>query len=324
MSTSPVFDEEALSRLAERTEYEAWLLEEVYTLVEQELFFNWPDAVVYPLDTSQAQYYRYGRGNIILGDWRPGFLNAGAPLVFVSTFKLLDMLIEWILEENGMPSTFRFQEKLKKLNDSPIFPQFIETRSWLKERLIGLYGSLEPLRGTIIHNKSFSTQDGSLRVSSTKRGAAGPVSDISAAKLRSLAFTIVSVLRYLHGNWPLDAFREKVLRFELDGLLSLHELPLLGQKRPFHTRVRLYRSGSDPFNFDPAEILDGLAEKNPDQDCSFDVRILLVDGGQVVKAYFFPWSIIAPLRANWHHGIDSQKYIVELPDDIDSTHVAVV
>ena len=69
------------------------------------------------------------RGNIVVGDWRPGFLNAGAPLVFIATFKLLDMFIEWVLEENGLPSTFRFQNKIKQLNRAPLFPTLIESRS---------------------------------------------------------------------------------------------------------------------------------------------------------------------------------------------------
>jgi hypothetical protein len=42
-----MFNSNALVRLAERTEYEAWFLEAVYTIAEQDLFPSWPDAVVY-------------------------------------------------------------------------------------------------------------------------------------------------------------------------------------------------------------------------------------------------------------------------------------
>ena len=121
MSQQPDFDSNSLIKLGKRTEYETWLLEAVYAIVEQELFPSWPDGVIYPVDKSKAQFIVHGRSNIIIGDWRPGFLNAGAPLVFVSTFKLLDMLIEWILEENQFPSTFRFQQKMQKLRDCSIY-----------------------------------------------------------------------------------------------------------------------------------------------------------------------------------------------------------
>jgi len=238
----------ALSGLSERVEYEMWLLEAVYAISEQELFPSWPDAVIYPAGSSTAHFYVYGRANAVIGDWRPGFLNAGAPLVLVSIFKLLDMLIEWILEENGERSTFRFQQKLRCLECSPIFPQSIESRPWLKERLIRLYRTLEPLRGTIIHNKHFTATDGAIRVSSSREGILKVVVEISAERLRKLAVVMISVVRYVVSMWRLDEHREKVLRHELDQLATLHGLPLLGQKKPFHTCVRVYSTGSDSFD----------------------------------------------------------------------------
>ena len=36
----------------------------------------------------------FGVGSINIGDWCPGFLEAGAPLVLVTAFKLLDMILE--------------------------------------------------------------------------------------------------------------------------------------------------------------------------------------------------------------------------------------
>lgn len=109
----PTFDAGAILGLAERTEYEGWFLEAVYSISEQELFPSWPDAVVYPINRAKAQFFAHARANIVMGDWRPGFLNAGAPLVFISTFKLVDMVVEWVLAENGVPPAFRFQEKLR-------------------------------------------------------------------------------------------------------------------------------------------------------------------------------------------------------------------
>lgn len=317
----PTFDANALIKLSERTEYETWLLEAVYVLIEQELFPSWPDGVVYPVDKSKAQFFVHARGNIVVGDWRPGFLNAGAPLVFVSTFKLLDMLIEWILEENGVSSTFRFQQKVQHLKASPIFPAVIESRSWLKERLAGLYSTLEPLRGTIIHDKHFTSTDGAIRISSSKKGIIGSPVDISAAHLRKLALTIVSVLRYVDGTWHLDELRERTLRHNLDELVALHGLPSLGQKPPFHTRVRVYLTGSDPLFVDLMSIRSDLAARYVNQDCSFDLRILMVRDGGVFDAFLFPWSLFADPNADWRRTINAQQYRTAVPDDIKPEHL---
>lgn len=321
MTPQPSFNANSLIKLGERTEYETWLLEAVYTLVEQELFPSWPDGVIYPADKSNAQFIGHMRGNCIIGDWRPGFLNAGAPLVFVSTFKILDMLIEWILEENGVPSTFRFQQKLQQLKGAPIFPKVIESRTWLKERLVGLYSTLEPLRGTIIHDKHFTATDGAIRVSSSKKGVIGSPVEISAVQLRKLALTIVSVLKYVDGSWYLDELREKTLRHELDELDALHGLPSLGQKPPFHTCVRVYFAGSDPFLVDLMSIRSDLASIYVNQDCSFDLRVLMVKKDEVVNAYLFPWSLFAVPNADWSHTINAQDYRTVIPDDIKSEHL---
>lgn len=321
MTPPPIFDANSLIKLAERTEYETWLLEAVYAIIQQELFPSWPDGVIYPVGKSKAQFFVHGRINAIIGDWRPGFLNAGAPLVFVSTFKLLDMLIEWILEENGIPSTFSFHQKLQHLKGSPIFPPVIESRTWLKERLTGLYSTLEPLRGTIIHDKHFTATDGSIRVASSKKGVIGPLFEISASSLRKLAVTIVSLLKYVDGTWHLDGFREKILRHDLDELAALHRLPLLGQKPPFHTCVRVYLSGSDPLLIDLMSIRSDLAARYVNQDCSFDLRVLMVRDENVVEAYLFPWSVCAGQGADWNRIINVQRYRTAIPEDIQIEHL---
>ena len=316
----PTFNAASLTRLSERTEYEAWLLEAVYALVENELFPSWPDGVIYPVDRSKAQFFAHMRASSIQGDWRPGFLNAGAPLVFVSTFKLLDMLIEWILEENGHQSTFRFQQKLQRLSGSLIFPPSIESRAWLKERLTGLYSTLEPLRGTIIHDKHFTATDGTIRVASSKNGIIGIPVVISATHLRVLARTIVSVIRYVEGAWHLGEFREKKLRHDLDELTVLHGLPSLGQLPPFHTCVRVYSTDSDPLLVDPMVIRRDLANRYANQDCSFDLRVLMVRNDEVVDSYLFPWAVLDP-SAGWSHSINVERHRDAIPDDIKSEHL---
>lgn len=321
MATPSIFDATSFSKLTQRSEYESWLLEAVYAIAEQELFPVDPDAVVYPVTKSKVQFYVSARANITTGGWQPGFLHAGAPLVFVSIFKLLDMFIEWVLDENGEPPTFRFQDKLRRLTDSPLFPPPIETRPWLKERLIALYKNLEPLRGTIIHDKHFTATDGAIRVSRSKNGIVGPAVEISAANLRRLALIIISVLKYVVDAWQLDDVREKTLRHDLDGLVALHALPLLGQKRPFHTTVRVYSADPDPLHIDAAAIRADLDARYIDQDCSFDLRVLIVRASAVVEAYLFPWSLIVENGPDWICGIKVEKFSTVIPHDIKAEHL---
>lgn len=320
VTSQPTYGPNAVPLLTARTEYESWLLEAVYAIVEQDLVPSFPDAVIYPIDRSQAEFINYARGNCIMGDWRPGFLNAGAPLVFVAAFKLLDMFIEWVLEENGFPSTFRFQEKVKQLGRLPVFPGLIEARPWLKDRLAGLYRTLEPLRGTIVHDKHFTASDGTIRVCSSKGNVIGPEIEIGPAELRMLTLTVVSILRYVDGTWSLDQFREKLLRHHLDILAPLHGLPLLGQSQPFYPTVRIFSTDPDPRTIDPTTIRTDLAKRFSSNDCMFDMRVLTVNERIVVDAFLFPWGLLENAGSEWGSSIDPAAYRVPIPNDVKPEH----
>ena len=164
----------------------------------------------------------FGVGSINIGDWCPGFLEAGAPLVLVTAFKLLDMILEWVLDQNGYQSTFRFAQKLKALRGSVQFPPLIGSRPWLQTRIVSLYASLIPLRGTIIHDRHFQAMSGNLLIATSKVGSALPPVPISATDLRTLAAIAVSLVRYLEGTWTLDLYGELLLRYRLDQLAYLH------------------------------------------------------------------------------------------------------
>ena len=157
-----------LADLGDRTDYEAWLLEAVYEITDQRIAVENVDELIYPPSGQPPTQTIYGVGNITIGDWRPGFLEAGAPLVLVTAFKLLDMLLEWVLSANGHRSTHEFVKKIKLLKGSVQFPPLIGCRPWLRERLIALYEKLVPLRGTIIHERHFKSSGGSLQVSASK------------------------------------------------------------------------------------------------------------------------------------------------------------
>ena len=316
----PVFDQAALVELAERTAYEIYLLEDVYTLVEDKLFRCWSASVIYAVNNPKPVSWPGAVLSATWGDWRRDFLKAGAPLIFVSTFKLLDMLVEWVLQKNGLElkRMYMFSEKLKVLasSPSPIFPPLIESRPWLKERLIDLYRTLDPLRGTIIHHRQFSVTAGALQVSSSKKGSTGTPTDISADHLRILASTIISVLRHVDGTWHFDELRERTLRYNLDELAALHGCAVFGQKYPYYISVRVYSTDPDPRHVNLTAIRSDLSTKYTERDCLFDLLVVIVKHTKAVAAYFFPYSILS----GWSQTLDAEQYRTAIPDDIKPEH----
>jgi len=305
--------------LKERTEYEVWLLEAVYEIAEHGIAASAPDEFIYPPGDTTPRMVKYASLNIVVGDWRSGFLKVGAPLVFVTAFKTLDMFIEWVLVENDLPSTYRFLEKIKKLTRSVLFPSLIETRPWLRKRICSLYEWLEPLRSTIIHDRRFTSAGGSLDVSSTKRGSIGPVVTVSDADLRNLALAFCSLLGYLQGTRQMDVYEEKRLRFALDELSHLHGLPLLGQLAPQHFEVQLCVLDEDPIELDLARIRSDIAMKFPQKDTVFDVRIAsLSRDGSGATAYLIPWDRLTQVQSIFTRTqADLACYVAAVPANLN-------
>lgn len=324
MCLMPSYDKTSFEDLRARTQYESWLLEAVYDVVGSPVLEDWPDQLVYPASGASPTLRNFGRINAIIGDWRPKFLESGAPLVFVTSFKLLDMLLEWVLERNEISSTYRFVQKIGALKKGVTFPPFFASRSWLQDRIIGLYEYLEPLRGTIIHARHFKTSDGILHVSNSKSGTVGPEVIIRADELRSLAVLAVSLLRYVDGTWVINPFREKYLRRTLDDIKYLHGLSSLGQKTPRLLTVRVFTKWSVSIEVDLKRIRDDIARMCPNEDVVFDLRVVTVNvDGSKATGYLFSCDKINGERARLVRAVVDIAHLQRpLHEDIDIAQVS--
>lgn len=324
MTTSTThYDSKAQEDLCTRTEYEAWLLEAIYEITDKRLSVEVTHEIVYPLNEETPTHKFHHYININVNDWRLGFLKAGAPLVFITTFKVLDMLLEWVLENNAKHATHRFAQKIEALKKSVKFPAPIETRPWLRDRLVALYEGLEPLRGTIIHSRHFKAVDGTLQVFSSKGNKIGTLFTISEIDIRNLALIMVSLLRCLEGSWTMDLFQEKRLRWTLDELMHLHALPSLGQLRPVFLNVRVTVAEKDTIQCDLSRIRCDIAAKRPREDVMFDLHITTTHDGFHAAAYIVPCEQL-PEKSQYlvKTLAELAPYAVNLPTGNDSTAIS--
>lgn len=227
------------------------------------------------------------------------------------------MLFEWVLKGNNQPADFRFWEKKKQLaSPDLLYPPILQARLWLATALTALYKCSEPLRGTIIHSRHFESSNGGLRIESSKSEVVGEYVELSADDLRTYAQLSVSVLKYLHGDWHLDAHREKCLRWQLDALQKLHKLEPLGQAEPRHLRVRWNTRDPNIQIVDVPRIQRDILERNPGKDVTFDLRIV-INGEEPnpALAYLIPYEILPRLdslpEAQW------ANYSSPIPDEAE-------
>lgn len=317
------YDQSFIDLLMERSEYELWFLEEAYRIAGKSLFPNCPDQLVYSLSENEPKMTIYGTLNAIIGDWRAGFLSVGSPLIFVTTFKLLDMFLDLVLEKNGHTQSFRFKQKIKDLKKGVVFPDFIESRPFLKERIVGLYETLEPFRGTIIHDKQFSTSDGNLKVSSTKRNEIGPEFTIERGQLRDLTVFVISIIRCIKNDKEIHPYQEKLFLWTLENLQKIHGKPLLGQIQPTYLTVRKFIIDSEIVKVNLDDIRHDIEKLCVNQDVVFDLRIVIcVSKTKELFAYLIPAKEIecedgCMVRTKKQ----LELYTVKVPEDIKTEKI---
>ncbi len=325
MTYTPTYNTNAICLLAKKVKYEGHILEEVYPF-DPKPYSSSSYPVVYLADSSEPKFVNYleGAGNLF-GDWRSGFLADGTPLVFVVIFKLLDMFIEWVFEMNGLDTDKKyrtFQTKNDELRENKlIFPNFVQARPWLKDRLVETYKTLTPYRSVIIHRKDFQIDiNGFLQITdyNSKNGSIKSKIEINPTELQQISLTIVSVVRYISGTWHIDPYQEKVLRHNLDNLVNFHGITAaLGQRQPLYTKVRLFSQDTDIQHIDTFKIYEDITKHYPDRDCMFDLQVLIIREGVAVDAFYFPCTDLEKGYPEWSSNIKIDDFRVEIPDHID-------
>ena len=275
--SQPHFNESnAKADLHERTAYEAHLLEAIYEVAQRSL--NGGDHVTLRPNGGPFEQTIF-LGSIKLSDPYAAFLKEGSPLILSLSFKLLDMLVEWVLAHNKIKvATSRFKEKKKELQRANvIFPDLIYHHD-ISSRMIRLYEFLEPLRGTIIHDRLFTSQDGALEVTSTKPGIVPYTLKFSEKDLRNLALLMVTLIRCLEGSWAIGVQSGMQIRYLLDNLRFIHGMPALGQLEPKYKRIRKYVLDEDPIDIDLHEVREAAQPQHGFKRDSvyYDLRVVAV------------------------------------------------
>jgi hypothetical protein len=293
-----MYDKAARVRLTVKIEYELWLLE---------FLSDGEDAPVgdeHRVDMRLSN--RDSRAHVYLRTARTrhsrravDVMNAMSPLIFAAAYKTLDMIFEWILEENCAAgavaprkprSRLSFDEKTKCVAKLPLqsFPPLMRSTSDLKERLTALHRKLLGYRHEIVHRSNFSTSGGKLRVIHDTGGHV-QVLDLARDELYSLARGVAVAVRLLIGSVTSPALALKGLYYYLDQVERLHGLGTFGQQKPILLNVQLgvpEEGGAYPA--DLGTVRGKLRQTHPNCDVLFNLTVVGLVDGEPSSAWHFP------------------------------------
>ena len=220
-------------------------------------------------------------------------IHAMMPLTLVGSFKVLDMIFEWILEENRklgkirqVPWRFVDKERLLKKESNLQLPPLLVDNSHFFTYARALFFTLVPFRNEVVHSNSFSVSRDTLTLSSSRSGANltlfGNQMDCLVRFVRILA-------RSLIGEISVDAYKHRVIRSYLDVLAPVHGLTTFNQQMPRFVPVELTAPKKGPaFPANLKQVRDLISKKFGNQDVFFDLKVRAVDGDKLVAKWHFP------------------------------------
>jgi len=160
-----MYDAPTRTALKERGDYESWLIRECLLVLSEQQGVQAP-VTIEVRDDGTAGIYTQITESLGAG-YAAEVVRKLIPLLLTSGYKLLDMVIEWCLYENGITPTrafFSFKEKIQQSRPATIsWPDFLNSTPHLKEVLTAVYASLRHKRNAIIHHSWGTAQNGALK-----------------------------------------------------------------------------------------------------------------------------------------------------------------
>lgn len=286
----------SIEKLNEKIGYEKWVTKEAVLAIEK----NYGTTTDATIDFKESgRKIHHVTAHVELGsEKRKEVYEKLSPLLFVTSYKIIDMIFEWLLEENlkndkKVPGGFRQKidsYETNKKDPSFQYPDLLTNEENLMENLFSLYKHLLDYRNQIIHGNWGKIKDGDLDFS-FERNKKTYSKYVSFKKIMNFA-EIASLFADLLTQ-KTNASVEKVdtIKYLMDTSKGvLHEGNILG-----NPKVRHYKINYEAFNkqfVDLTEIKDHLTTQSFHHPFSFDLIVFSKD-----KRWEFPWEFVENINS---------------------------
>ena len=282
----------ARGRLLDKLEYEAWFLD--FLEKRYEMGRSQRDAPVIRITNGEQQISHELTFEESFFGPDSTLLNAMMPLTFVASFKTLDMIFEWILEENHncgniskVPWSFADKVKILTQRASNLQPpDLFKNQPYLYDYAKALFCQLMPYRNAVIHKNSFSVSGDTLTLSDSK---AGTSLTLSSKQVNHLVGFALALVRALTKQIVVDRKTDKLLQYYLDGLAPIHGLPTFNQRQVplfVHAELTVPKRGAS-FPADLKRVRDEVKRKFSTPEVFFDLKVLAVEGETLIAKWYF-------------------------------------
>jgi hypothetical protein len=290
-----------MKELHELTEYERWSLTRlaelsgnidlekytVDTLVEK------PINREVALDGTRTAYAR--ATSSVGGSGVDQVISDITPLIFASSYKCLDLFVEWFLKINGRSSSgasddWRFSEKISEMetldfDGIPNVPALFQTDERILEAISNLYIELEESRHSIIHDMDFELNDSKLIVEDGSGGSYVFGGEELFSFAGVISVSIEAIISDTH-----DYVTKRQLTTMLDNLTDIHNVPcfdLTGHEAPIiHSPME--PAEMNPYKWEPLTEKISRIAPVAEGDENFWLNLVGLHNGDVVSEWVIP------------------------------------
>jgi len=287
----------AQTQLREKLDYELWLLD--FLSESQQAFEGGKSISTITLTNRQANLHRAIRDSDESGSGKAMKVkDAMSPLTFTASYKILDMIFEWILEENYAagkikdkkpPSQWPFSTKIDKIPKLQlIYPPLMQSKLYTKDYLFALYDNLLKFRNEIVHRNKFFVSDGKLIVTTATNGPSYTL-ELDRGELGAFVRIVVAAANLLTGNLSFGCWVDRLLKYHFDQIQKLHGLDKFKQAKPLLESVILKVPIEEGlFPVDLWFVRQKIGSIYPNADIQFNLKIIGLVNDKPQIGWFLP------------------------------------
>ncbi|KOP31526.1 hypothetical protein ADM98_01465 [Exiguobacterium sp. BMC-KP] len=268
-----------IDQLYEKVEYERWILDKISNLFSQQID-DGPQLVKFNTIDEGTFNHFLRVSDSLLTHYKIDTYIELSPLLFVNSFKTIDMIVEWILESNNVvinsQSTYlykikEFKKILNKKNSA--LPLEVQNKS-VYLILITLYENLRIYRNKVIHASWGKNVQGNLNFEKTKGCLKNQILQFNTIiNLAKLLTTLLSIFVEKENK----GFMINNLKYLSDKVFELHKIQKFHiTTPPVYYKVECTLNSKDDV-IDLVKIFDHLSVSTLNRPFSFSLILLYKD-----------------------------------------------
>ncbi len=314
-----MYDQIAQNQLKEKFDYELWLLD--FLSETQKIYEGGPNISTITLINRKSSTHATMPFTEEIGSGAAmKIMDTMMPLTFIASYKILDMIIEWILEENTKSGNIQsipryFNEKIKIISSTSVqldYPPLFQSTPYIKDYLSALYSKLLKFRHEIIHKNNFKVPNGKLIIETTEKSKLYSI-DLDRGELGAFVRTVVAIANLLTGVLLFGKQEDYLLKYHLDRIKKLHGLSEFRQVKTILINVILkVPEEKSIFPADIKFVRERISQIYPNVKTLFNLKVMGLINNKPSVCWDFPVDFIPKgevleLRSN-----NYKKYLVPL------------